>query len=325
MIATIGEALVDMIEQPDGRFQACLGGSVFNFTIGMGRQGIPTAYLNPLSEDRFGQLFGARLRDSGVLEASSTASACPTALAIVSIDAHGAPTYAFHREGVADRDISTESLIGCFPEQMELLHTGGLALVPEDSDTLCAALQAAAERGTLISIDANLRPRAVARHAEYIDAARLAMRHAHVIKVSDEDLVHLGLDAMSLQEVAATLFHESSVQLIAVTRGGQAAALVTRNAAVELPTPGHLKLVDTVGAGDCFQAGLIAYLYRQGALATAGGLQDLAPATLRCALHHAICAASVNVMRAGCDPATWDETMQFWTDWQGLDGAASAA
>ena len=166
MIATIGEALVDLIEQPDGRFQACLGGSVCNFTLGLARQGVPTTYLNPLSEDIFGKKFAARLLESAVSLGAGVTSARPTALAVVSLDAQGSPTYAFHRQGVADRDISAEMLIASFPERLELLHTGGLALVPEDSETILTAMRAAVSRGALVSIDANLRPMAVTQHNE---------------------------------------------------------------------------------------------------------------------------------------------------------------
>ena len=316
MIATLGEALVDMIEQPDGRFQACLGGSVFNSAIGLARQGVPTAYLNPLSTDKFGGRFAALLRASDILAAAGAPSPRPTSLAIVSIDANGAPTYAFHRERVADRDVSAASLVDSFPPQLALLHTGGLALVPEDGDKLLPALRAAAERGALISIDANLRPLVADDLPRYLDAVRQALKQAHIVKVSDEDLAHLGLDAANPQQVADALFHGSAVQLIAVTRGGQAASLMTRSRRIALPTPANLALVDTVGAGDCFQAGLIACLYREGALSSATALQELGQETLRSALRHAICAASVNVTRAGCDPATWDETVQFGVDWQ---------
>jgi fructokinase len=316
MIATLGEALVDMIEQPDGRFQACLGGSVFNSAIGLARQGVPTAYLNPLSTDKFGARFAALLRASDVLPAARAPSPRPTSLAIVSIDDNGAPTYAFHRERVADRDVSAASLIDSFPPHMALLHTGGLALVPEDGATLVPALRAAAERGALISIDANLRPLVADDLPRYLDAVRQALKQAHIVKVSDEDLAHLGLDAANLDQVAEALFHDSPVRLIAVTRGGQAAARKSRARRIELPTPADLALVDTVGAGDCFQAGLIAYLYREGALTGAAALQELNQETLHGALRHAICAASVNVTRAGCDPATWEQAVQFGVDWQ---------
>ena len=66
MIATIGEALVDLIEQADGRFEACLGGSVCNFTQALSMQGVPTTYLNPLSHDKFGTQFIDLLLKKGV-------------------------------------------------------------------------------------------------------------------------------------------------------------------------------------------------------------------------------------------------------------------
>lgn len=309
MIATIGEALVDLIEQPDGRFEACLGGSVCNFTIGLARQGVATVYLNPLSEDRFGKRFAALLQDSGVSLSQGTASACPTALAIISLDAHGAPTYAFHREGVADRDISAEMLIAGFPEQLELLHTGGLALVPEDIEKILATTRAAINRGAIVSIDANMRPMVVRDSTEYVKGVRRAMAQSHIVKVSAEDLDILGIDSTRLEKVSAALFAQSTIELIVLTQGADGAALLTRTCQVALPAPTNLAVVDTVGAGDCFHAGLIAYLQRAGKLATTSLIAQLEHDQLLAALRHAMAAASLNIMRSGCNPATWEETI----------------
>ena len=67
-IATAGEALIDLITQPDGRLEPCLGGAVFNLTRAIARQGVGVAYLNPLSSDRFGrQLAQALLSDPTVV------------------------------------------------------------------------------------------------------------------------------------------------------------------------------------------------------------------------------------------------------------------
>jgi len=309
MIATIGEALVDLIEQPDGRFQACLGGSVCNFTLGLARQGVPTTYLNPLSQDKFGKKFYSLLSDNGVRFGSDATSLCPTALAVVSLDAQGSPTYAFHREAVADRDVTAETLIERFPDNLTLLHTGGLALVPDDLEKMLTAVREAKKRGALVSIDANLRPLAVTRRNGYIAGVKRAISQAHIVKVSDEDLEVLGFGDATLSELAAILFDQSTLQLIALTRGAQGAALLTRTCQVELPAPSDLAVIDTVGAGDCFHAGLIAYLERSGKLVTGQGLEQLDQNFLRCALQHAIAAASLNIMRAGCDPATWEETV----------------
>lgn len=311
MIATIGEALVDLIEQPDGRFQACLGGSVCNFTLGLARQGESTTYLNPLSQDKFGRKFYSLLTDNGVSLGTDIPSARPTSLAVVSLDAQGSPTYAFHREAVADRDISAASLIAHFPKNLELLHTGGLALVPDDVEKILAAISEAKKQGAIVSIDANLRPLVVPNRDDYIDGVKRAIATAHIVKVSDEDLEVLGFGTATLTELADSLFHASSLQLIAITRGAQVAALLTRSHQVELPVPENLTVIDTVGAGDCFHAGFIAYLARSGKLTSVKELEQLDQHFLRHGLQHAIAAASINITRVGCDPATWDETLQF--------------
>ncbi len=310
MIATIGEALVDLLEQEDGYFDACLGGSVCNFTIGLARQGEPTTYLNPLSTDRFGKRFSVRFRESGVILASGVQSPCPTAIAIVSLDEQGSASYSFHRQAVADRDISAESLIAQFPLDLKLLHTGGLALVPEDLDKTLAAVRAAAAFDALVSIDANLRLIAVREHEKYIQGVLRALRHAHIVKVSDEDLGHLGLGNATPDKLASVFFEDTQTRLVALTRGGDGATLMTRDACVEMAAPDGLTVADTVGAGDCFHAGLIAYLRHVGRLSTQG-IEQLDKILLRDALRHAIAAASLNITRVGCDPATWEETCSF--------------
>lgn len=311
MIATIGEALVDLIEQADGRFEACLGGSVCNFTQALAMQGVPTTYLSPLSHDKFGTQFSELLLKKGVTLATGMRSTCPTSLAIVSLDQQGSPTYAFHREAVADRDITADLLIASLPLPCTLLHTGGLALVPADLDKILATIGTAASRGTLISIDANLRPIAVKQRSDYIAGVKRALQQAHIVKVSDEDLEVLGLGDATVEELAAALFEESSIQLIALTRGAAGATLITRKRHVATATPDNLHVIDTVGAGDCFQAGLIAYLQHADKLTSASCLGQLDQEFLQAALQHAVAAASINIMRTGCDPATWEQTTAF--------------
>jgi fructokinase len=306
MIAALGEALVDLIQQPDGNFKPCLGGSVFNFTIGAARQGLDTAYLNPLSQDRFGQQFVAQLNDNKVAMRAGYISHFPTALAVVSLDAEGKPTYAFHHGPVADRDIDTQKIIASLPNKISLLHTGGLALIPEDVDKVIAVMQ---EVGGVLSVDANLRPIASNDLEVYRQGVLRALKQAHIIKVSDEDLRHLGFASNDLIASAKKLFEHSEAQLIALTLGANGAALITRSAITQL-TPPTLRIQDTVGAGDCFQAGLISYLARAEKLNQAA-IKTLDEKMLSKALRHAIAAASINITRAGCDPATWDETVAY--------------
>lgn len=309
MIAALGEALVDLIQQPDGNFKPCLGGSVFNFCIGAARQGLDTAYLNPLSQDRFGRQFEASLRDNNVQLHAGYTSPLPTALAVVSLDAEGKPTYAFHHGPVADRDIDTQKVIASLPKLISLLHTGGLALIPEDVDNVITVMREVAKRGGVLSVDANLRPIASNDLIAYRAGVLRALRQAHIIKVSDEDLHHLGFPTDDLVASAKKLFDNAEVQLIALTLGANGAALITRSTTTQLAPP-KISIQDTVGAGDCFQAGLIGYLAQAQKL-NQDEIKNLNEKALSEALRHAIAAASINITRVGCNPATWKETVAF--------------
>jgi fructokinase len=311
MIATIGEALVDMIETPGGGFTACLGGSVCNLTLGLARQAISVTYLSPLSGDRFGHRFAALLRSAGVAHASAKPSTCPTSLAIVALDQQGVPTYAFYRDNVADRDISAADLVDRLPSGLTVLHTGGLALVPADSAKISAVMRAAAEQGALISIDANLRPVAVDDHASYFTWVQEAMQRAHIVKVSDEDLAILGLAGLTHEEVANRLFAGSVTECVALTLGPRGAILFTRTARIEMAAPANLAVVDTVGAGDSFHAGFLASLQRAGALCDRSALAGTPLSVYKAALRHAIASASMNLLSAGATPPTWDQAVAF--------------
>jgi len=312
MVVTYGEALVDLIEQLDGSFAAILGGSVCNFTVAAARQGMAATYLNPLSMDSFGARFAHQLGGAGVNLASVRRSTLPTSLAVVTLDASGVPSYAFHRAAVADRDISLEQARALLPDAVNLFHTGGLALVPADLATTLGVAKAAADAGALVSIDANMRPLAEPDLQLYAAGVRRALAMAHLVKVSEEDLQYLGLTDADPVAAARTLFDGTMVQLVALTLGGQGGVLLSRTATVALPVPPNVVVVDTVGAGDCFQAGLVASLHQAGVLAPAA-LAHLDPATLAHALRYAIAAASIDVMRKGCNPPLRAEVEHFLT------------
>ena len=100
-IVVAGEALVDLVPGDDGRLAPLPGGSPFNVAIGLGRLGVPTGYLGPVSDDGFGDLLAARLDDAQVERVLTGRSALPTSLAMVHLDATGHASYRFYLGGPA--------------------------------------------------------------------------------------------------------------------------------------------------------------------------------------------------------------------------------
>jgi fructokinase len=311
-IATAGEALIDLITQTDGRLEPCLGGAVFNLTRAIARQGVGVAYLNPLSADRFGRQLAQALVQDGVVLAQPEAVIEVTSLAVVSVDAHGHPDYAFYRQGVADRAITASALqqaCAALPA-LEMVCSGCLALAPDDAGAYLPWLRTQRSQGRTVVVDANLRPSVMRDLEAYRRNVRDALQLADIIKASDEDLEILAAPGSDALDRAVRLLQSTSAQWLALTLGAQGACLLARDGSVwRAAEGGPVAVVDTVGAGDCFLAGLLVALLR---LAPSG---STAPAVVEDAvarelLAHALASATLCVMRRGAAPPGWDEVRQ---------------
>jgi fructokinase len=310
MYLIAGESLIDMVATPEGSFLPVAGGAPYNFARALALQGIPSGYVNPFSDDAFGALLKQTLEAAGAKHLGRISSK-PTSLALVATDERGHPHYSFYREGVADRDFGAAFPIDFNSEQLIGFHTGALALVPPDDQHALAALNHFRARGVLCSVDVNMRPQ-VARSlgieaSRYRAAALEVIASADIIKVSDEDLQHLGYLDEPL--VCASALLERGCKLVVLTLGAQGAWAISAEHQIFQPAL-KVRIADTVGAGDTFFAGLVSSLQRQGAL---GELRDRLPATatLQRALHHAVVCSAINITRKGCQPPTWEEAQQW--------------
>ena len=162
-----------------------------------------------------------------------------------------------------------------------------------------------------MSVDANMRPLVCPDLPAYAAGVRSALAEANLIKVSEEDLAYLGFEGVAPVDAARMLFAAPAVKLIALTLGEHGAAAAFK--AGQRPAaafPPASQVVDTVGAGDCFFAGLVASLHSAGKLSV-DALAELDMATLEHVLEFAIATASLNVMEEGCNPPTMDEVEEF--------------
>lgn len=304
-VATAGEALFDLIEGADGRLLPCPGGAVYNLTRALGAQGVNTLYLNPLSQDRLGRQLARGLAEAGVTLAQPQALPHPTSLALASLDAAGKAHYSFYREGVADRQISAQSMtLACASSpRLQVVATGCLALMADDADRYQPWLSVQRRAGRLVVVDANLRLSATPHPGAYRQAVMAALQHAHLIKVSDDDLVALDLPGAGPMDQAWALLERTQADWLALTLGPAGACLLQRDGAVHhARDPLPVAVVDTVGAGDCFLAGLLAALLATPPGDTGGRHRLLNFAQAPQVLGQAVASASLCVAQAGCVP-----------------------
>ena len=311
-VATAGEALMDMIVETDGRLRPCNGGAVYNMTRALGLQGVGTLYLNPLSSDRFGQGMAAAIHEAGVTLARDTPAHEPTSLAIVGVDADGKASYSFYREGVADRQVTALEMnaeCAALPS-LKLIATGCLALVADDAHKYLPWLKAQRAAGKLVVVDANLRPAIVPDMAAYQASVMNALGQAHIVKVSDDDLQTLGFADSDPMAAARALLATTQAPWLALTMGPKGAVLMHRDGqAWHAAETAPVKVADTVGAGDCFLAGMLVALLERPvtqAAASADALQ-LDADDIEHILCHAIASASLCVQEVGCVPPNLDK------------------
>ncbi|MBC6408032.1 MAG: carbohydrate kinase [Rhodobacteraceae bacterium] len=302
MILCSGEALIDMIpkptlEGPDG-FVPHVGGAVFNTAIALGRLGAATGMLTGLSRDMFGQRLADALVANHVDTAHVIRSDRPTTLAFVQLtDGHA--TYSFYDENSAGRMLAVADL----PEisgDVSALYFGGISLACEPGSDTYAALLAREAGDRAVMIDPNIRPGFVQDIDRFRSRLDAMLGRADIVKVSDEDLNWLIADPISLDEKVARV-QAKGPSVVILTRGSQGAIGYLKGGAVVTVPAEVAAIVDTVGAGDTFNAGVLARLSEAGLL-TRAHLAELGPDPLKAALEYGARVAAATVTRAGANP-----------------------
>ncbi len=301
MLMICGEALFDVFQGEDTAtglaLDARVGGSPFNLAVGLARLGQPAALFTAISTGFVGERLMRALVAEGVDTRAVARTDAPTTLSLIGLDAQGVPAYAFYGEGAADRMV-TAAHLAAVPAGIALVHTGSYATVVEPvASTQRALVERERARGALIAGDPNIRLNVEPDLARWRDQLDWMLPRTDLLKISDEDLGLLlpgtDIDAFAARALAA------GVALVVVTRGGEGAVGWAGGVRVEA-APVPVEVIDTVGAGDTFQAALICWLAEHGALSRVG-LQALSADDLRAALQFAARAAAITCSRRGAD------------------------
>jgi len=300
MILVAGEALLDLVVS-DGAILPSPGGGPYNTARALGRLGASVGFLGRLSQDHFGSMLIEVLAESAVSLDYTSRGPEPSALALAHRSAEGEADYSFYLAG-------TTFGYASFPTpgpEVRALCVGSLALAIEPS---ASALEAFVERereNRIVAIDPNVRVAAMTDHGAFRARFDRCCRVAHIVKLSASDAAWLS-PGMGGEEVIARLL-DLGAELVVLTLGAEGVVARTRRAHARVGAP-DVHVVDTIGAGDAFGAGLLVALEERGAL----DLERLAALTdsdLDYVLRFASAVAALTCARSGAETPTLSEVV----------------
>ncbi|MFI2412059.1 carbohydrate kinase [Streptomyces sp. NPDC018947] len=274
LVTVLGECVADAFTAPapapgELALRVLPGGGPANTAVALARLGTPARFLARLSDDVFGRLFRAHLDASGVDLTGAVRAPEPSTLAVAELDDRGQAVYSFHARGTADWQWTADELAAADLSSTACLHSGSLALVREPGGTAVEDFLASASASATISVDPNVRPLLVAPEV-YRERLPRWCAFTDILRLSEDDL-ELLLPECTIER-ACDAWHAEGVPLVVITRGERGAVASLNGERVAVPAP-RTEVVDTVGAGDSFTAGLLHHLGTQGLLG--GRLKEL--------------------------------------------------
>ena len=254
-IWVLGDAVVDLLPDGEGRLLQCPGGAPANVAVGIARLGGQSAFIGKVGDDPFGRFMAKTLADEKVdVKSMRLDPAHRTSTVVVDLDEHGERSFTFMVRPSADLFLESADLPTF--SAGEWLHVCSIALSAEPSRSATfEAMAAIREAGGYVSFDPNIRPDLWPDENELRRCLEQALQSADVVKLSVEELafltgnveVNVGLD---------TLMARCPARLVLVTQGKEGVIAWHQGTVKHYPaTP--VECVDTTGAGDAFVAGLL--------------------------------------------------------------------
>lgn len=311
MILCCGDALIDMIPEPtlsgtEGFVPHC-GGAVMNTAVALGRLGVPVGLFTGLSDDMFGQQLTAHLCASNVDLSFAVVSSRPSTLAFVQF-VSGHANYRFVDENSAGRMLDLADLPKV-ADKVSTLVFGGISLATEPCAEAYATLLDREHSGRVVMMDPNIREQFIPDQKRYRARLEGMLAKTDILKVSEDELDWVVPQPMPHAEKIAMLMRHGPT-VVVVTRGSAGVVGFTSDGSEISVAAEKIDVVDTVGAGDTFNAGLLCKLNELGCL-EAQALRTLDPEALRQALVFASKVAAISVSRKGANPPWAQEAMNY--------------
>lgn len=313
MFLCCGDALFDLFSEPTNTVGSVslnghVGGSPLNVANGLARLGNPAGYLCKNSTDMFGQRIKQFLIDNAVSPDWIIETNLNSTLAIVETGSNGSAEYVFYTDNTADLSMTEAELPTSLPDAVKVIHVGSYSTAVAPTANTLATLIHREKTQRVISYDPNIRASIEPDIDVWRERFSTLASASDFIKASDEDIETLFGSQMSLENFATDTL-QLGASLVVVTRGPNGATLYCQNGNQASASGLDVSVVDTVGAGDTFQAASLHWLEDNNLIDN--GTLHINDIDLNALVTFAVQAAAITCTRRGADLPTIAQIQAF--------------
>lgn len=256
-VACVGETMLLLVPDPPrppeqaSTFRRDIGGAESNVAIHLSRRGRSTAWVSALGDDAFGAYVRDRVAEEGVdCDGVRVVPGRRTGLYVKELRPTGT-TVSYYREGSAACTLAPADAGRVWQRRPRIVHTTGItAALSVGGLELVRTLFSETPRGVLRSFDVNYRPQL--HGAGSADALREIACSADVVFCGTDEATALW--GVAEVERVAALFADADC---VVVKQGPDGAMAFRGSRVWRQPPPAVRVVEPVGAGDAFAAGVL--------------------------------------------------------------------
>ncbi|HHZ6612212.1 TPA: aminoimidazole riboside kinase [Escherichia coli] len=258
----LGDAVVDLLPESDGRLLPCPGGAPANVAVGIARLGGTSGFIGRVGDDPFGALMQRTLLTEGVdITYLKQDEWHRTSTVLVDLNDQGERSFTFMVRPSSDLFLETTDL-PCW-RHGEWLHLCSIALSAEPSRTSAfTAMTAIRHAGGFVSFDPNIREDLWQDEHLLRLCLRQALQLADVVKLSEEEWRLISGKTQNDRDICA-LAKEYEIAMLLVTKGAEGVVVCYRGQVHHFAGM-SVNCVDSTGAGDAFVAGLLTGLSSTG-------------------------------------------------------------
>lgn len=298
MILCCGEALIDMIPtfvNEEETYSPRVGGAVYNTSVALGRMGSKPYFLGSISNDIFGKKIIKELENSKVNTRLCIRSDFNSTFAFANIK-DGTTTYTFIDENSANKNIDIKSI--SLPDEITTLYIGGILLMNEQSGEEIENFINKESKKKVVFFDPNIRPNLILNREVYMKRFENILTQSDIIKVSHEDLEWLypSIEMLEVQK----LWISMGISIVIITKGSKGAVAKTNFYEVNSISK-RVKVIDTIGAGDIFNAAFLFSLKKDDVLKKSS-IKKVSSKIIQESLDFANKVAAISVTRVGANP-----------------------